>query len=138
VIPEGYTFKKPKRLALASDLKQVATRTPEAKIRQLVNDFGAELDILYADPDYGEFEPAAMQEQVLLETMFSDLHPKFRFVHSGEPATSLARYAEENGYDMLITMPHQRSIFQSLFGKKHTGKIIRQAHLPVCIIRCQQ
>ncbi len=138
VIPAGYAFKKPKRLALASDLKQVAARTPEARIRQLVDDFGAEIEILHADPDYGEFEPAAMQEEVVLETMFSDLHPKFRFLHSGEPAASLARYAEENGYDMLITMPHQRSLFESLFGHKHTGKIIRQAHLPVCVIRCQQ
>ncbi|MCU0333883.1 MAG: universal stress protein [Chitinophagaceae bacterium] len=138
VVPAGYAFKKPQRLALASDLKQVTHRTPEAGIRQLVADFGAQLDILHADPDFGEFEPAAMQEEVMLETMFSDLHPKFRFLHSGEPAASLARYAEENGYDMLITLPHQRSLLESLFSQKHTGKIIRQAHLPVCVIRCRQ
>lgn len=135
VVPGQYTFKKISKIGYASDFKNVVTTTPDATIKRCLNDFGAKLQILHVDPDYAEFEPAVMEEGLMLETMFSDQKPVFQFLHSGYIEESILTYAEQNGLDLLLVLPKNHSFLESIFQHKHTGQFIRHATIPVMVLK---
>lgn len=134
VVPAGYHFKMPAKIGFASDFKDVVRATPERAIRMVVQDFGAKLEILHADPDYGEYEPAAMEEGLMLQTMFGSEEPAFRFLHSNYVEDSILQYAENNGLDMLMILPKSHSFIATLFQHKHTGHFLRQATMPIMVL----
>jgi nucleotide-binding universal stress UspA family protein len=134
VIPPDYLFKTPKKIALASDFKDVVRKTPEKAIRTIVEDFSAKLEILHADPNYKEYEPAAMEEGLLLDTMFDPQRPTFHFLHSGYTEESILNYANENDVDLLIVVPKEHNFIDSIFRHQHTGLFIRNATIPIMVI----
>jgi len=135
VVPGQYAFKKISKIGFASDFKEVVTKTPDATIKMFLNDFNASLQILHVDPDYSEFEPAVMEEGLLLDTMFSAQKPSFQFLHSGYIEESILTYAAQNEIDMLIVLPKNHSFLESIFKHQHTGQFIRQATVPVMVLK---
>lgn len=135
VVPPDYHFHRPKKMGLASDFKEVVKYTPQKTILNLLDSFEAQIEILHADPDYKEFEPAAMEEGLLLETMFEQHRPKFQFLHSGYTEESILHYAAENGLDLLIIVPKEHGIIDSIFKHQHTGAFVRNATLPVMVLK---
>jgi nucleotide-binding universal stress UspA family protein len=135
VIPPDYKFSRPKKIGLASDFKDVVKYTPQKAILKLLDTFDAQLEILHSDPDYKEFEPAAMEEGLMLDTMFEVHRPKFQFLHSGYTEESILHYAAENAIDLLIIVPKEHGIIDSIFKHQHTGSFVRNATLPVMVLK---
>lgn len=135
VVPGHYKFKKISNVGYASDFKDVVAKTPDAAIKTFLNDFNANLQILHVDPDYAEFEPEVMEEGLMLETMFSAQKPSFQFLHSGYIEESILTYAAQNNIDILIVLPKNHSFLESIFKHQHTGQFIRQATVPVMVLK---
>jgi len=135
VIPQNFAFRKVFKVGFASDFKQVVKSTPAKKILEVIRQWNADLEILHVDPDYAEFEPSVMEEGLLLETMFEEIKPKFQFLHSGYIEESILNYAADNELDMLIVTPKSHSFLESLFMHQHTGDFVRQATVPVLILK---
>jgi nucleotide-binding universal stress UspA family protein len=135
VIPPDFKFSRPKKIGLASDFKDVVKYTPQKAILKLLDTFEAQLEILHSDPDYKEFEPAAMEEGLMLDTMFEVHRPKFQFLHSGYTEESILHYASENAIDLLIIVPKEHGLIDSIFKHQHTGSFVRNATLPVMILK---
>lgn len=135
VVPKDFTFVKPQKIALASDLKDVVQCTPQKWIGNLLETYNAELEILHCDPDYAEFEPAIMQEGLLLDTLFNAQKHNFRFLHSGQTESSILEYAAANGVDILIIVAKKHGFIEDLFKHQHTGTFVRNAHMPVLVLK---
>ena len=135
VVPPDYHFTIPKKIGLASDFKDVVKNTPQKTIVKLLDTFGARLEILHADPDYREYEPAAMEEGLMLDTMFEVHKPVFQFLHSGYTEESILHYAAENHLDLLVIVPKEHSFLESIFRHQHTGAFVRNATIPVMVLR---
>ncbi len=137
VVPGHYSFSKISNIGYASDFKNVVASTPDATIKMFLTDFNANLQILHVDPDYSEFEPSVMEEGLMLETMFDMQKPSFKFLHSGYVEESILNYAAQNNLDMLMILPKNHSFLESIFKHQHTGQFIRQATVPVMILKAQ-
>jgi nucleotide-binding universal stress UspA family protein len=134
VIPEGHTFTAPHKIGLASDLKNVAERTPEHFIHELLQAFNAELYIVHNNANYQEYEPEVMQESLLLDTMFSRDRHRFHFIHEELTEEAIIRYAEAEQLDWLMVMPRKHGFFDNLFGHQHTRTFVLHSKLPVLVL----
>jgi nucleotide-binding universal stress UspA family protein len=135
VVPADINFSKPEKIGLASDFREVVKHTPQKTIIALLDAFGAKLEILHADPDFHEFEPATMEEGLMLDTMFEDHRPSFRFLHSGYTEESILTYAAEHYIDMLVVVPKEHGFAERLFRHQHTETFLKEATLPILVLK---
>jgi nucleotide-binding universal stress UspA family protein len=134
VVPPGYQFAGVHKMGLACDFKNVVERIPEKTINHLLDDFGAKLEIVHANPDYVEFEPATIEEEVLVDTMFERHKAKFHFLHSGYTEESIMEFVAKEKIDILIVIPKHRGFFQSMFAHHHTREFVLKATVPVMVL----
>jgi nucleotide-binding universal stress UspA family protein len=134
VVPETCRFGKIRKLGFASDLQNVLEKTPDKIISRLTELLGAELFIIHNDPNYHEYEPAYMEESLMLDTMFSSQKHSFHFLHNELTEKGIVDFAKENKLDWLMILPRKHGFFDELFGHQHTRDFVLYAELPVLVI----
>lgn len=134
VVPETYRYKPVTKIGLASDLKNVVERTPDKFIEKIIQLFQADLHIIHNNANYHEYEPAVMEEEVLLDTMFQKLNHKFHFIHKEYTEEGIITFAREHALDWLMVIPEKQGFFDTLFGHQHTREFVLHASIPVLII----
>ncbi|MES2647145.1 MAG: universal stress protein [Bacteroidota bacterium] len=138
IVPNGFEFKKPLKIGLASDLHEVATCTPAEQIRTLVEDLGSKLVILHVDKNGEEDEDEILAETRQLNNMFVEQHPKIKILKSVFTEETLLNYAAENQLDLLIVVPKKHSWIDSLIKHQHTKNIALHAPVPVMVLKPTQ
>ena len=53
----------------------------------------------------------------------------------GDPATAIARAAEDNDVDVVVVGSHERSWFSRLFTSEVAGDLVRDSRRPVLVVR---
>ena len=134
VIPENYNYKPIRKIGLASDLNHVVERTPDKYIEQLNTLLHADLHIIHNNANYHEYEPAVMQEEILMDTMFQRVNHRFHFLHQDYTERSIADFAEANQLDWLMVIPEKQGFFDSLFAHQHTREFVLHATLPIMVL----
>ncbi len=134
VIPEDQQYQGIRRLGLASDFHEVVEKTPDQYINHLLDILHAELHIIHNNPDYHEYEPAVMEEGLLLDTMFSRAKHRFHFLHNEFNEESIINFAEDHDLDWLMIIPKKHGFFDELFGHQHTREFVLHATLPILVL----
>jgi nucleotide-binding universal stress UspA family protein len=134
VIPEYYNYKPIRKIGLASDLKNVVERTPDKYIEQLTQLLSADLHIIHNNANYHEYEPAVMEEEVLMDTMFQRVNHRFHFLHKDYTEESIVHFAKENDLGWLMVIPEKQGFFDSLFAHQHTREFVLHATLPILVL----
>ncbi len=134
VVPERYPYNPVKKIGLASDLKNVVERTPDQYIERLIQLLEADLHIIHNNSNYHEYEPAIMEEEVMLDTMFQRVNHRFHFIHKEYTEEGIASFAMENQLDWLMVIPEKQGFFDFLFGHQHTREFVLHATLPILVL----
>jgi nucleotide-binding universal stress UspA family protein len=134
VVPEFCGYEKIRKLGFASDLINVVENTPDKLIRKMTELLDAELFIIHNDPNYHEYEPVYMEEEMLLDTMFAQQKHSFHFLHAEITEASIVAFAKENNLDWLMILPRRHGFFDELFGHQHTRQFVLHAELPVLVL----
>ena len=135
VIPPGATFKKYKKIGLATDMHDVVENTPIEPIKNLVGIFNAELHVLNVDFEHQNFTPATPEETLNLDTMLAGLNPIYDFIENKDVDEGLSGFSEKNNLDLLITLPKKHSFIEKIFEKSHTRDLIHQTTIPLLCIQ---
>ena len=135
VVPPGKEYGKGiKKIGFACDFKQVVESTPVQFIRQMVNEFNAELHILNVDYENKHFKPETPEQSVLLHTLFEDMNPGYHFINNADIENGLNEFAESNNLDLLITIPKKHRLLEGLFKPSSTKQMVTQSHVPVMCV----
>lgn len=135
VVPQDFHFSIPKKIGFATDMKDVVNSTPQKTIADFAAAFDAKLEILHANPDYSEYEPSTMEQGLMLDTLFEHQKHSFHFLHSGYTEESILKYAADNNLQLLIIVSKDHGWLNTLFQHQHTGTFIRQASIPVMVLK---
>jgi nucleotide-binding universal stress UspA family protein len=135
IIPNGYTFQKPLKIGLASDLHDVTHTTPAETIKTIVDDLGGKLEILHVDKEDLEEEETLVAETRQLNSMFADQNPKIRILKSVFTEETLLNYAMEKNLDLLIVVPKKHNWIDLLIKHQHTKNIALHAAVPVMVLK---
>jgi nucleotide-binding universal stress UspA family protein len=132
IVPPEASFKNIRKVGMACDFRDVVDTMRVEEIRSLVNEFKAELHVLYvSDETTGSYSPETVEESGLFQEMLGDLKPKYHFLNEPEIDTAIADYAERNKLDVLIIIPKKHSLVSRIFKHSHSKRLVLHAHVPV-------
>lgn len=135
IIPPGASFRQIKNVVLASDLKDVATTTPIAPIKSVLNIFQPTLHIVNVDPEhYVAVTDEYKAEINVLEKMLADYKPEFFFIRQYDFQEAISQYAQDKNIDLIIIVPKKNSFLGGLFKTSHTKKLAYHSHIPIVAI----
>ena len=123
-----------KKIGFACDFKKVVESTPVQFIRDMVKEFGAELDVLNVDYESKHFKPETPEESLMLHTLLEDLNPNYHFINHIDIEDGINEFVESNNIDLLITIPKKHKLLDSLFKPSSTKQLVTQSHVPVMCV----
>lgn len=138
VVPEHQKFEKITKIGFASDLSHVVEETPDQLITRFTDMLDAELHIIHNDANYHEYEPAYIEEGLLLDTMFAKQKHSFHFLHAEFTEDGIIGFAKENHLNWLMIQPKHHGFFDELFGHQHTRSFVLHAELPILVFPVNQ
>ncbi|HVM86908.1 MAG TPA: universal stress protein [Puia sp.] len=135
VVPPEAKFESIQKIGLACDLKEVIGSTPVDEIKNLVNEFKAELHILHVDTKHpGSFKAETITESGWLQEMLSGLKPQYDFIEGDDVEEEINRFAEKNKLDLLIVIPKKRHFVDKIFQHSHSKRLVLHTHVPVMAV----
>jgi nucleotide-binding universal stress UspA family protein len=135
VVPPGKEYGTGiKKIGFACDFNKVVEHTPAHFIKDMVNEFGAELHVLNVDHESKHFTADTPEESLMLQTLLEDLDPKYHFIDHKDVEEGINEFAEKNNIDLLITIPKKHGLFDNLFKHSSTKELITQSHVPVMCV----
>ena len=135
VVPPGKEYGTGiKKIGFACDFDKVVETTPIEFIKNMVEEFGAELHVLNVDHEGKHFKPGTPEESLMLHTLLQDLNPNYHFIDHIDIEDGINEFVEENNIDLLITIPKKHKLLDSLFKHSSTKQLVAQSHVPVMCV----
>ncbi|MBI5856310.1 MAG: universal stress protein [Sphingobacteriales bacterium] len=134
-VPPGREYGKGiKKIGFACDFRQVVETTPVQFIRQMVNEFKAELHILNVDYKEKHFRPETPEQSFLLHNMLEDLKPQYHFINHQDIEDGINEFAETNNLDLVIAIPKKHKLLDGIFKHSSTKDLVFHSHVPVMCV----
>lgn len=135
VVPPGKKYGSGiKKIGFACDFDKVVENTPIQFIKNMVNEFGAELHVLNVDHENKHFKPGTPEESVMLHTLLEDLNPNYHFIDNADIEDGINGFVEANNIDLLITIPKKHKLLDGLFKPSSTKQLVTKSHVPVMCV----
>ena len=134
VVPPGKEYSSIKKAGFACDFREVAATTPIKPIKDFVKEVGAELHVLNVDFHNKHFKPDTPEQSMFLHQVLEELHPKYDFIESEKIEEGINKFADENGLDLVITIPKKHKLLEGLFKKSHTSELVFHSHVPIMCV----
>lgn len=132
VIPYGYMYNDVRRVALASDFKQVNKTIPLARVKNILNIFRAELHIVHVNPEiYISLNEELLEQRKQLAEMFHEYEPQFHFITTTNFTESLDQFIDDKNIDLVLTFPRRHSYLSTLIKGTNTQKLVYKNSVPV-------
>ena len=132
VVPQNASFNGIKKIAVASDLKEIKSIKPIEILKCYLEIFTCKLDVIHViDRD---LDPEAVTASVSLENLLPEFSPQFHFVSKENVEKGIYQLVEENHPDLLIVFPKEHGLFGSVFHKSISKHLILHPHIPVLAI----
>ena len=128
VVPADAKYKPIKKIALATDLKDVY-KTPVQEMEILAKYFNARLEIFYIGKDQKDINKHSI-ESALLGHRLSHLKPHFYFVEDEDIILGITSLAKKHETDMIIIIPKKHGPFH----KSQTKDCIFYSSIPVLVV----
>jgi nucleotide-binding universal stress UspA family protein len=128
VIPHHAQYKPIKKIALASDLKDIYD-VPVHEIETIIKCFNAELDIFYIGKDQKTLNRNTLAT-LMLDHRLVSLNPKFHLIKDEDLLKGVDTLTETEHTDLLVIIPKKHAMFH----KSKSRELIFNAHLPVMAI----
>lgn len=132
VIPYGYMYDDVRRVALASDFKEVDKTVPLEKVKKILNLFRPQLHIVNVDPEiYVSLTEEALEQRTKLQEMFREYDPEFYFISTMGFHEALEQFIEDKKIDLVLTFPRKHSFLSSVIRGTNTKKLVYKNIIPV-------
>ena len=133
IVPPDAKYRPVKKILLACDFKKVLSTTPVALLKTILDSASAELHVLHVNtPNEKSLDMSF--ENMVLDGLLKGYHPQYHFVNNESFTNGINYFAENNGIDLIVTMPKKHGFFESLFKSSHTKKLAFHSHLPLMVL----
>jgi len=136
VVPPGTSYHGITRIGLACDFKDVIETTPVDYIKNIVQEFGAELYVLnvHYHADSNNYKDETTMDSAYLDAMLDDIKPHYYFLNREDVVEGINEFAEKNNLDMVMVIPKKHRLIDSLFHKSRSRELVSHSHIPIVSI----
>ncbi|MBX3238445.1 MAG: universal stress protein [Chitinophagaceae bacterium] len=134
VVPGEAGYRKIKKAALTSDLKNVESNTPIAQMETVLNTINPGLYIVNVTRQHTAVPEEYKLEKEKLEEILWKYNPKSYFILEEDFEKAVADFTQEYQVDLIITVPKKHGFLVRLFNASHTQKLVYNSQLPILAI----
>ncbi len=132
VVPADAKFKGIAKIGLACDLKKVIETVRVEEIRELINDFDAELHVLNISENLTDaLSDEASEEADWLRDMLEEFHPRYHFINDPDIEHGIIEFSEKEKPDLIIVIPKKHNLLSKLFHPSHSQRLVLHTQVPV-------
>ncbi len=132
IVPPNTIFKTIEEITLAVDLKKVATTTPVAPLKQLLDLIKAKFFVLHVND--GEEDADKDEQMRTLNSLLQGYHPEYFFVNNISFIDGINDFVDSKNVDLLVTIPKKHGWFETLFKRSHTKLLAFHSHVPLMVV----
>lgn len=133
IVPPNTVFKIIEEITLAVDLKKVATTTPIAPLKKLLDLISAKFFVLHIND--GEDDSNDKEEQVkTLNSLIKAYDPQYFFVNNASFIDGINDFVDSKKVDLLVTIPKKHGWFETIFKRSHTKLLAFHSHVPLMVV----
>ncbi len=134
VIPEDATYMAIKQMALATDIDVETDEHTVDLLQNIGEKYTAKLFIVRVLKDNMDLAVELTNRSERLLYKLKLLNPEYVFPRANDVVKGLEDFAADHDIQMLVLIPHQHTIFERLFLKSDTRKMIFHTHIPLLIL----
>jgi nucleotide-binding universal stress UspA family protein len=135
IIPPDATYAGLKKMVLTSDFKDVSRTTPFQSIKNILDIFKPELDILNVDSEhFVELTDEFKIEREAMKDKLGAYNPEFSFLRAYDFVDGISSFVHSKKIDAIITVPRKHSFLSQLFKTSHTKKLAYHSDVPIIAV----
>jgi nucleotide-binding universal stress UspA family protein len=131
IIPENVEFQKPKKIVLATDLKECRFEKHFERLLGIIQFFEAELLILNV---YDKEKPDGKLFEELLNIHLKDIPHSFYYEQHADPASGIINFLTAQQADMLALVERPGNLLIKLFRNSVTNQLALGAKMPMLVL----
>lgn len=129
-VPSGGAWQSPQQICVACDAAMLSHPFPIATLKKVAQNEGLAVHLLHVSPGHLEREQYGYDGSVLQQSLAGH-NVQFHIATSVNTEDAIARFAETNGADWLVIMPHHHGFIEGLFHRSHTKALLQRLRIPV-------
>ncbi len=135
IVPPNAVFRNIRKIGFACDFREVVESVRVKEIKDLVEEFKAELHVIHINEGGGDsYSAKTIEESAFLQELIGNLNPKYHFINEPEIENGISEFAEKNNLDLLIIIPKRHSLLSKIFLRRHSKKLVLHTHVPIMAI----
>lgn len=134
LIPEGASFSRIHKLALACDLENTEGTTIPYVAKYFGKVFDAKLEIINVNTSGKELPEKKRDAIEFLDSKLKTIEHETQVLKGSSPAKDITNYVKQSGADILMVAPKQHNFLYYLFNKSVTSNLSHHAQIPVLVI----
>ena len=131
VIPESSEFKYPRRIVLASEMKECSNEADFEKLTDIVRMFMSEFVILHV---FKEEKPATERFENCMRKYLEGINYDFQYVQHLHAEEAITEFCSNMKADLLAMICHSEHLLVKLLKHSISEKMTEKAELPMFII----
>lgn len=133
VVPEFCGFKIPKRIAFASDLKEMKMDSLKL-LKEFAEFYNSQILIVNVSPQevLPNYEKSLAGIQI--DRYLEESDHLFLFPEGKDPIEGIDQFIKNNGAEWICMVPHQHTLLDRIFNKSITKKMIFHTQLPLLLL----
>lgn len=136
IVPQGSTYIHISKAVYAVNFKKITNNTPIHKIRTIIQQLGAKILVLNVGHNEGDnLKPDLTKDIYELDSLWKEEKPTYYFIEDKNIADGILSFSDEQQGDLLITVPKDYALFESIFHKSISKALANKTHLPLLLLK---
>ncbi|HLW49527.1 MAG TPA: universal stress protein [Sphingobacteriaceae bacterium] len=135
VVPDEAEFEPIKKIVFACAMDKVKQSTPVDTIFLFTRQLNSKLLVLNVALEHKRFNPDIIPEQYEIHKLLDELNPSYHYIEEDEIVEGIMDFVEDEGAQLLISVPKSYGFFDSLFRRSVTKKLAYETETPLLVLR---
>ena len=128
-VPSNSRLKLPLKVLLAVDYKSSTDLDLLEPLKELAIRFNGHIEVLYVKS--GNVDVNQGEARAVFDNYFGDIDHTYHYVEGMEVSKVIEDYMHLENVNMVVTMPGKRNLFDDVFHKSVTNKLVLHTDLPL-------
>jgi nucleotide-binding universal stress UspA family protein len=133
-VPEDAELKRPGRILFATDNKGLSNPDIASPMLDIAKSCNATVQLLHVLDEGYTIEVDEAIAGLQLEKLLKDLPHDYLFLSNSDKALAIEQHANDNGIDMLVTVPRRNNFFDAIFHRSVTRKLALHTKVPMLVM----
>lgn len=133
-VPEHAEVTVPKRILFATDNKGLSDPKIAAPMMDIARESGASIQLLHVLDEGHTIDVQEAIAGLRLDHLLDGIPHDYLFLCNNDKALAIEHHANDNGIDMLVTVPRRNNFFDAIFHRSVTRKLALHTKVPMLVM----